>query len=330
MTLPFLFATASSATGADLDEDFAAIGACSIIPCVISGTNALVFTPGADTPSIPALANYMQFSGIATAANTAAVVASINGLTALSVYKDTSGGPVLLSGGEITVANVVTLIYDSALNSGAGGFHLAILPAGGSGTVTGIVFQAPLTAATVTSAGTVSMQPIVSGDIIGNSGTATAVPTGVTMTALLDRNLSATQGAILYRGSSVWTALAPGTAGQQLTTGGGSANPSWASATAPAQTISRTLTATGTSQTTGLVLTSQNNEVTTTPSGTGVVLWATLGIPIYVWNRGALTLNVYPPSGCQIDAAGTNVAVTLAANAKGNYTLVAATQAYQN
>jgi hypothetical protein len=39
--------------------------------------------------------------------------------------------------------------------------------------------------------------------------------------------LSATQGVIPYRGSSAWAALATGTAGQVLTSGGAGANPSW-------------------------------------------------------------------------------------------------------
>jgi hypothetical protein len=39
------------------------------------------------------------------------------------------------------------------------------------------------------------------------------------------------QGALAYRGSSVWNALAPGTAGQVLESGGAAANPSWVTAT---------------------------------------------------------------------------------------------------
>lgn len=40
-------------------------------------------------------------------------------------------------------------------------------------------------------------------------------------------DISTTQGAVLYRGASAWTALDPGTNGQVLTTGGDAANPSW-------------------------------------------------------------------------------------------------------
>lgn len=47
--------------------------------------------------------------------------------------------------------------------------------------------------------------------------------------ASLDAAFSSTQGSILYRGASSWTALPPGTSGQFLQTSGASANPAWAS-----------------------------------------------------------------------------------------------------
>lgn len=40
-------------------------------------------------------------------------------------------------------------------------------------------------------------------------------------------SISSTQGAVLYRNASDWVALAPGTSGYVLTTGGAAANPSW-------------------------------------------------------------------------------------------------------
>lgn len=52
-----------------------------------------------------------------------------------------------------------------------------------------------------------------------------------TASAILDGTLTGSptsHGALLYRGVSAWTALAPGTAGQFLKTAGSSANPAWA------------------------------------------------------------------------------------------------------
>ncbi len=48
-----------------------------------------------------------------------------------------------------------------------------------------------------------------------------------TISKLIDV-LGATRGSILYRNATVWTALAPGTSGQVLTTGGAGADPAWA------------------------------------------------------------------------------------------------------
>lgn len=48
-----------------------------------------------------------------------------------------------------------------------------------------------------------------------------------TLTSVIDAGISNVQGSILYRGASVWSALAPGTSGQLLQTLGPSANPAW-------------------------------------------------------------------------------------------------------
>lgn len=54
-------------------------------------------------------------------------------------------------------------------------------------------------------------------------------PADNTLTAIIDAAIGSTQGDILYRSSSVWSVLAPGTSGYALTTGGSAANPSWTS-----------------------------------------------------------------------------------------------------
>lgn len=48
-----------------------------------------------------------------------------------------------------------------------------------------------------------------------------------TLSAIIDSSIASTQGDILYRNSSAWVALPPGTNGQVLTTAGAAANPSW-------------------------------------------------------------------------------------------------------
>ena len=111
-----------------LDTNFTTFGALVPIPCVISGTNVLALTPNGagvvPTPAISAYTTNMVFSGIASGSNTGAVTAAVGALPVLSVYKDTVLGVLTLAGDEIIAGNAISLRYDAALNSGAGGFHL--------------------------------------------------------------------------------------------------------------------------------------------------------------------------------------------------------------
>src|SRR5262245_2200225 len=124
MALPFSFSNNTTPTGAQLDADLAALGALTPIPCTVSGTNALVLTPAANCPVINAYANYLQVSGVAVAANTAATTARVGSLPALPVYQTVVGGPLQATGGDLQAGSAFTLMYNSALNSGNGGWHL--------------------------------------------------------------------------------------------------------------------------------------------------------------------------------------------------------------
>jgi hypothetical protein len=111
-----------------LDNNFTTLSAQAPIPCGVSGTNTLVLTQNAaglvPTVTIAAYTQGMSFSGIASATNTGPVTANVGTAGALNVYKDTPSGPQVLSGSEIVIGNAFTMVYDPALNSGAGGFHL--------------------------------------------------------------------------------------------------------------------------------------------------------------------------------------------------------------
>lgn len=77
--------------------------------------------------------------------------------------------------------------------------------------------------------------------------------------------------------------------------------------------VANTLTATGTDQSTALVLMNDWNNVTSVPASTGVILPAlTQGQMVWVFNNDpANNLNVYPPIGASI----TYQSVTAAVNA---------------
>jgi hypothetical protein len=69
---------------------------------------------------------------------------------------------------------------------------------------------------------------ILPGYVVANTGTASGIPGGVSLSALFDAALGATPGAISYRGSAGWVELAPGSAGQVLTQG--TMTPGWGAA----------------------------------------------------------------------------------------------------
>lgn len=119
-----LLAGVTQATGAQLDENWALVSAQAPIPCTSAGTNTITLTQKSNVYSVAAYSNNMQFSAVAAASNTGAATAQLGSLGALSIYKDSSIGPVALVGGEIIIGCAFTLMYDADLNSGAGGFHL--------------------------------------------------------------------------------------------------------------------------------------------------------------------------------------------------------------
>lgn len=76
------------------------------------------------------------------------------------------------------------------------------------------------------------------------------------------------------------------------------------------------LTATGTTQATALLISSNTNEIATTAASTGVVFPANQ-VPsdeIIVANYGANTLSVYPALGESINAGAANAAFSVATN----------------
>lgn len=77
--------------------------------------------------------------------------------------------------------------------------------------------------------GWVVLPPGTSGDALLTGGAGADPswgPVATNIQTLLD-GISTAQGAVLFRGVSGWVALAPGTAGQVLTTGGAAADVSW-------------------------------------------------------------------------------------------------------
>ena len=123
-----LFANLSNPSLPELDGNFASYTPLTVIPCTVAGTNALALTPlsgtAGATPAITAYQNYMTFSGVFAANGSSALSARVGSLGVLSIYKDGPTGPVLTTGTEAIQNCAFTLMYDSALAAGNGGWHL--------------------------------------------------------------------------------------------------------------------------------------------------------------------------------------------------------------
>lgn len=96
----------------------------------------------------------------------------------------------------------------------------------------------------------------------------------------------------------------------------------------PAQAVSAGLTAAGTNQGTALSLTASLNTVTTVAANTGVVLYSAQvnGPPQVVYNGGANTLNVYPPTGGNINQLAANTPIILPINTAATFWRATSTQ----
>lgn len=122
MALPRIFGPLPSPVQLSyLDEDFAAVGALTTIACAAVGTNTVALTPAVNTPTVGAYVNYQLFSFVAAATSTGAVTLNVNSLGDLALYLASgaaAGAGALVSGILYTVA------YNSALNTGSGGFQI--------------------------------------------------------------------------------------------------------------------------------------------------------------------------------------------------------------
>lgn len=117
-------------------------------------------------------------------------------------------------------------------NGTTGSFSITVKPSGGTGVVVpqGYVAMVMIdgTNNAAVNAPGVGLVPIATQRLLANTSGSSAIALPTTMTAALDNMIGSTQGQIMYRGASEWLALAVGTAGQFLKTGGAAANPAWA------------------------------------------------------------------------------------------------------
>ena len=166
---------------------------------------------------------------------------------------------------------------------------------------------------------TLSIAPIASGDILGNSSGSSASPQGTTLSSVIDTAMGSTVGNILYRSTGGWTSLTPGTTGQVLQTQGAGSPPIWGTTTGTGTVTS----VDGSGGTTGMTLSggpitgagtlTLGGTLGTANGGTNLTSF-TSGGAMYATSTSALTTGTLPVT------AGGSGATTLTGYLKGNGT----------
>ena len=121
---------------------------------------------------------------------------------------------------------------------------------------------------------TLNFPTIAQGHLIGNAAGTPQPASDTPLTSLIDSLGSFAQGDILYRNSTGWVFLAPGTNGQFLETLGAAANPTWATVTIPSISAGA-----GINVTSGVI--SISPQVSVALGGTGLTSGVSGGVPYF-------------------------------------------------
>lgn len=170
-----------------------------------------------------------------------------------------------------------------------------------------------------------NLPAMANGTVLANVSGGNGVPAAANVSTIMDV-LGATRGSILYRGSTGWTILTPGTNGYALTSSGAGADPSWTSLPGTG-----TVTSVGVSGgSTGLSFTSAitssgtitaSGTLTVANGGTGAttVNGAQLALGLGFLTKQSVTAN---STSLAIDASqGTDIALTLSSNVSVAFTV---------
>lgn len=177
-------------------------------PTITVNDNAFTVRDNADTSK----QMVFELSGITTATTRTLTIPNASGTLVLNSWTLTAGTG-LTGGGDLSANRTISIS-----SGGVSATELA------TDAVTTIKIQA--------NAVTLAKMATQAADtILANNTGSTAVPSAVSLTAIMDRVYGSTRGSILYRGASAWAVLTPGTSGQKLQTNGAGADPSWATVT---------------------------------------------------------------------------------------------------
>lgn len=125
MALSNVFANLTSAVLSQLDTNFNQVGAMGVTACTLDATstaNAIVLDVAANQTSVSAYNNYQLFSFVAGSASTGSVTVQVGSLAALNLYLH--DGVTQAGSGNISASVAYLIVFNSALNSGVGGFQI--------------------------------------------------------------------------------------------------------------------------------------------------------------------------------------------------------------
>lgn len=222
------------------------------------GTGAHVFSTGggiqAEITNTNTAVNYVAMTGAVTTSSPAigvagsdtninmllvpkgnGVVAIVNGLIAplMGLSGSSSGNISFLPQAAAGTYNfnlpTTAGTTGQVLASGGGGSSPMTWANSSTGSVTSVAAGTGLAGGTITTTGTISLGTQTANTVLGNGTGSTAVPTGLTISQVLNL-LGSVKGELPYvSATSTWSALGIGSTGQVLTVASGL--PSWANAT---------------------------------------------------------------------------------------------------
>lgn len=234
----------SGTTGRPLYDNAGILGEYSSLPVAFGGTNLTSGTSGGilgftGTTTL-ASSTLLPFGALIVGGGSGATPSALSLGTATTVLHGNAGGAptwgaVSLTAdvsGTLPIANGGTNASSAsgtALDNITGFSGTGFLTRTGAGTY---AFQS--TTNGITNA---NLAQAADGTIKSNISGGTANVSDNTITSVFDKLGGTTQGSILYRNSSTWVALTPGTTGQFLTTQGAAANPIWSAGGAGTGTV---------------------------------------------------------------------------------------------
>lgn len=123
MSFPTIFANlaAGNQRASLLDEMFAILGGAAPIPCTATGTNAITLTPNTNEYLPAAYANFQPVIFAAAASSSGSVTIRLGALAFVKLFMPSG---LQAGSGDITSGALIIASFNSALDSGNGGFQV--------------------------------------------------------------------------------------------------------------------------------------------------------------------------------------------------------------